>query len=200
MKKVLGSFFGAITSWPMIIVVAVLVIGVRFGVAQSVKVDGLSMMPNYQDKQALTVDTLDRNIQRGQVVAVYKNKELSLHSNVLTRFSGAEFLLKRVIGLPNEEIEIRGSEITIYNSQHPDGFILEEKYIPVETKRVAELNQSKIDRQKIPQDSYYVMGDNRNNSLDSRYYGAFPSSAILGLEKTFENNNYKAKIPVYNTK
>jgi signal peptidase I len=180
--------------------VGFVVITVRFGVAQSVKVDGQSMMPNYQDKQSLTVDTLDRNIQRGQVVAVYKSIEIAESANVLTRFAGAEFLLKRVIALPSEEIEINGSEVTIYNLNYPNGKVLEENYIPTETKQESEIKQARTKKYKVPENSYYVMGDNRNNSLDSRYYGAFPSNAILGLEKSLENYKYQARIPTYNIK
>ena len=79
--------------------------------------------------------------------------------------NGKDYLIKRVIGLPNEEIEYKDNKLYI------DGKLVKDKYGNGNTK------DFKI---KVEKDSYFVMGDNREDSLDSRYYGAFNKKNILG--------------------
>lgn len=151
---------------------------------QQVSVVGASMEPNYSTDQLLFVDQLDKNFTRGRVVAVYNDKMIAKDANYLTRFQpGVRFLLKRIIGLPGEEIEIIGSDVIIYNEDYPDGVILEEEYVADSVKKRMEANNFTFARQAIPQGEYFVMGDNRTNSTDSRSMGSFPEYAILGQEK-----------------
>jgi signal peptidase I len=89
--------------------------------------------------------------------------------------------IKRIVGLPGEEIMLKDSKIYIYNAQHPDGFALNEsEYLAntVVTSSRAFLEEGvKI---KIPDTDYFVMGDNRPQSADSRTWGFVPKQEIIG--------------------
>ena len=124
------------------------------------------MQPNFQNNQYLIVDELSYHFedpQRGEVI-VFKqqinNKDL--------------FLLKRVIGLPGERVSISEGKITIYNNAHPEGIALNESYLP------ADLLTSGKETVTLDKDQYFVLGDNRSNSKDSRYFGPITRSQITG--------------------
>jgi len=86
-----------------------------------------------------------------------------------------ETLIKRIIGLPGETITIEGSEVRILNTEHPEGFTLAEQYIsPQDTGGPTGVTVT------IPADYYFVMGDNRRVSYDSRSWGLLPREAIVG--------------------
>lgn len=117
-----------------------------------------SMMPTIQCDDHLMVNKIPmyyRNPERGEIVV----------------FHGADKeLIKRVIGLPGEEIDIRDGHVYI------DGEILEEEYLSedVLTKAAGNLSYP----YEIPEDNYFVMGDNRTNSQDSRYIGTVEREQI----------------------
>jgi signal peptidase I len=85
-------------------------------------------------------------------------------------------LIKRVIGLPGDRVVVKDGVVTVYNKENPDGFLVdragpESKVIGVTTGNID---------QTIKDGEVYVMGDNRENSLDSRVFGTVPSSDIVG--------------------
>lgn len=89
--------------------------------------------------------------------------------------------IKRIIGLPGEEIMLKENKIYIFNKEHPEGFIVnEEEYLgnTVVTSGRAFLEEG--ERIKIPEGSYFVMGDNRPQSADSRTWGFVPKNEIIG--------------------
>jgi signal peptidase I len=150
-------------------------------VYQQVVVDGKSSFPNYDDDQMLLVNQIDKQFDRGQVVAVYADKEIAKTANYFTRFN-AKFYLKRVIGLPGEEIEIIGGNVIIYNRENPNGAILDESYVLKSAKTQQDYSKEFIPRKKIPFGEFFLMGDNRPCSADSRSFGTFSSFAIFGKE------------------
>jgi signal peptidase I len=154
---------------------------IKLLVFQQVTVVGKSMEPNYFDYETLLVNQLDKNLQRGQVVAVFRDREVAKTADYFTRFH-ATFYLKRIIGLPGEEIEMLGSKVIIYNAQNPEGVVLNENYIDDKVKNTQDSNGTYYQRLKIPEKSYFLMGDNRTNSTDSRVLGAFPDYSIFGQE------------------
>lgn len=123
------------------------------------------MEPNFHDFEYLVIDEVSfrfRVPERGEVVV--------FHNPDNTR----EYFIKRIIGLPGEKVQIRNSQITIFNAEHPDGFILDEFYLPdglVTSGRFEE---------NIPDDMYYVLGDNRPASHDSRVFGPIGAKLVVG--------------------
>ncbi len=170
-KDITGDFLYFL--WDLIktgVIVFVIAFSIRYFLIQPFIVEGASMMPNYVDKEYLLAEKLDYFIakpKRGDVVIFrYPN-------NPSTNF------IKRIIGLPGETIEIEDSNITIKNSQHPEGIILDEtKYLSGTVKTLTDI-KGKFS-QTLGSDEYFVLGDNREHSSDSREWGILPKENIIG--------------------
>lgn len=146
-----------------IALVAVIVLPIRIFIAQPFVVSGESMFPTFTDGDYLIVDEISYTLKgahRGDVVIFrYPNDP-------------KRFFIKRIIGMPNEKIEITNGAVKIYNSENTEGFILNEPYIN-ESFDTTETYITKSDE-------YFVMGDNRNRSSDSRMWGVLPKKLIMG--------------------
>ena len=130
---------------------------VQMGV-QNYKVLGYSMEPNLYQGQYMLVNKIEYWLHppaRGDVIVFQPPNDPS----------GIP-LIKRVIGLPGERIEITGGQVLI------DGTRLEEPYVRGQTAR----NHAEV----VPADAVFVMGDNRGNSSDSRAWGPLPQEYIVG--------------------
>jgi len=152
------------------VIVFVIAFSIRYFLIQPFIVEGGSMMPNYVDKEYLLAEKLDLFIgspKRGDVVIFrYPN-------NPSTNF------IKRIIGLPGETVEIDNSVITIINSSHPSGTSIDEgSYLSSDVKTLTD-SRGKFSKTLGP-DEYFVMGDNREHSSDSREWGVLPRSNIIG--------------------
>ena len=184
-RNLFVSFWGWF--WTGLWFLIMLLLLLKFVIFQQVTVVGESMQPNYYTGEQLFVNQIDKNFRRGQVVAVYRDKDVAKGANYLTRFS-AVFFLKRVVGLPGEEIEIIGDKTIIYNKENPNGAVLTEDYLGAEVVAKERENcQNNLvscyyGRTKIPENYFFLMGDNRVNSTDSRSVGVFPDYSILGQE------------------
>jgi signal peptidase I len=135
---------------------------VRIFIAQPFIVSGKSMYPTFKNGEYLIVDELTKRIgtyERGEVVILrYPNDP-------------SEFYIKRVIGLPGEIVSLSGAttEITRVNGEK---FILDEPYV----KNPKNDNLTR----KLSDTEYFVMGDNRAQSSDSRYWGPVPARLMDG--------------------
>lgn len=141
-----------------------IVVPIRLWIAQPFVVSGESMYPTFDNGQYLIVDEisyLTGNIHRGDVV-VFK------YPNDTKRF-----FIKRIIGLPNEKIIVEENKVTIISKEHPDGFVMVEPYINEKIFAPTGVYETK-------NDEYFVMGDNRNRSLDSRSWGILPKKLMVG--------------------
>jgi len=121
------------------------------------------MDPNFEDGDYLIVDELSYNFrapERGEVVVFkYPNDP-------------SQRYIKRIIGLPGETVEIQGGKITILNASGKE--ILNEKYLP---SSVLTLGDTKV---TLGPKEYFVLGDNRMASSDSRRWGLLPEADIIG--------------------
>lgn len=151
-KKILKNVY------PYIIVVIIVIIIRSFFVTPAI-VDGNSMNPTLYNNNIILLNKLD-----------YKLNEIKRFDVVVVKVKN-EKLIKRVIGLPGEYVEYKG------NNLYVDGFLIDEKFKHVTT---SDFKLETLGYLKIPGDKYFVVGDNRNNSVDSRVIGLIDKSDILG--------------------
>ena len=141
-----------------------IILPIRFFLFEPFLVRGQSMEPNFHNFDYLIIDKLTyhfRDPQRGEVV-VFKPP-----------FDDNVYYIKRIVALPEEKIKIEGSVITIFNKEHPQGFVLDEKYL----KGHHTLDKIEVN---IGPDEYFVLGDNREVSYDSRKWGPIKKNRIIG--------------------
>ncbi len=149
-------------------------------------VDGVSMQPTLEDgsKKLLvraprTLASITRNEyvpSRGTVVVIRKTEDVSFDSDE----QAETYVVKRVVGLPLERVTVKNGIITVYNKQYPEGFVPDDDY-----KWVKDLSGSEyfsIDM-TLKDGEVFVIGDNRDESIDSRFYGAIDASKIVGFVK-----------------
>lgn len=126
-------------------------------------VQGASMEPNFQDGNYLVVD-----------VASYKLGDVHRGDVVVFHYPGnrALYYIKRVVGLPGDSVSFDGGKIFINNKE------LEEAYLPSNLETTSPKREFDLGK-----DQYFVMGDNRNASFDSRSWGPVSKSDIVGAVK-----------------
>jgi signal peptidase I len=142
---------------------AVLAFGIRTFVAEARYIPSGSMLPTLQINDRLIVDKLGyhfKNPERGDVVVFSP-------TDTLEKQNFHDAFIKRVIGLPGDKVEVKGGRVFINDQALRESYIAEDpqyQYGPV----------------TVPQDAYLVLGDNRNNSYDSHYWGFVPRDRIIG--------------------
>ncbi len=150
------------------LIAALAVYGIRHFLVQPFLVSGESMIPNFHNGDYLLIDELTYRIrppERGEVVVFrYPNDETT-------------YFIKRVIGLPGERVVMRDGKVTIYNADHRDGFALTEPYL--ESDIAAADHTQNIDV-TLGANEFYMLGDNRPYSFDSRRWGPLPKKDIVG--------------------
>jgi signal peptidase I len=148
------------------LVALVIVVPIRLFVAEPFVVSGSSMFPTFKDKDYLIVDKLSYELgtpERDDVV-IFK------YPNDTTKY-----FIKRIIGLPDETVDIKGNTITITNAAHPNGFTLDQPFV----KELMPDNTQTI-HTVLKDNEYFVMGDNRPASSDSRYWGTVNRNLLTG--------------------
>lgn len=159
-KKKKGDFWDLVK---FAVIAFLIVMPIRIFIAQPFVVSGESMYPTFNDGQYLIIDEISYitgTPKRGDVIVFRYPLDPS------------RFFIKRVIGLPNEKINIDSGKITITNKDNPNGFNLTEPYINEKFTTTGTYNTES--------DEYFVLGDNRNNSLDSRAWGIVPQKLLVG--------------------
>lgn len=171
------------------ILATVIIIPIRLFLFQPFFVQGASMEPNFKDGQYLIIGELgyketNVSISGHRLFSVEPFK--SLHRQEVAVFhppttsKADQFFIKRVIGLPGETVEIKNSHITIRNSAHPDGFVLDESVYLDDSVPTFSANGPARFSVTLKEDEYFVMGDNRLYSYDSRMFGPVKKSEIIG--------------------
>jgi len=158
-----GQIWSLLTT---LIIVLAIVIPIRIYLGQPFMVSGSSMDPSFESWDYLITDVFTYKFlhepQRGDVVVFVAPVE------------NHKFFIKRIIGLPGETVEIKDGRVIIYNNKYKEGFELKEPYIAPENRSYRNL------KRKLENDEYFVMGDNRAGSYDSRMWGPLKRSAIVG--------------------
>jgi len=142
----------------------IIVVPIRMFIAQPFIVSGASMNTTFENGQYLIVDQLSYYLHepaRGDVVIFRYPRDPS------------KFFIKRVIGLPGDTLTIEESNVTITNEANPDGYVLDEPY--VNSMQVAAPRTEVMGPRE-----YFVMGDNRDQSSDSRVWGVLQEERIIG--------------------
>ncbi|HNW71628.1 MAG TPA: signal peptidase I [Candidatus Paceibacterota bacterium] len=145
------------------VVAIAIVIPIRVFIAQPFVVSGSSMVPTFLDGQYLIIDEITYRFSepKRDDVIVFRNPN-----------DTKVFFIKRIIGLPNETVDLVGEDVIITNKENPEGFKLDQSFLKNNTN--SELHF------ELKDDEYFVMGDNRPSSSDSRYWGAVPRNLITG--------------------
>ena len=144
----------------------VIVFVIRTFVAQPFIVSGLSMYPTFDNANYLVIDELSYRFEapaRGDVLVFRYPNDPSI------------FYIKRIIGLPNEKLVSKNGVITVFDVAHPNGFALNEPYIEADHKSFDSWATTTLDSTQ-----YWVMGDNRNESSDSRVWGPLDRGFFIG--------------------
>ncbi len=150
-------------SWGAIAAIFAVLICVRLFVAEPFLVYGSSMEPNFETGDYLIIDELTYKLsspKRGDVIVLVPPDQPTKH------------FIKRIVGLPGEKITVKGKDVTIVNKEHPEGMLLNEPYVTFQSTKEAV--------HTLTNNEYFVMGDNRAVSFDSRSWGPLPAQNITG--------------------
>lgn len=140
-----------------------IVVPIRMWVAQPFVVNGASMDVTFADGEYLVVDEISYRFnepERGDVL-IFKYPQ-----------DPSKYFIKRLIGLPGETVIVKNDVVTIVNAEHPNGVVLKESYIHTPSFLTRTMT--------LGADEYFVMGDNRGVSSDSRVWGPLPKNDVIG--------------------
>ncbi len=160
-EKTRGQSFWELVRFAMIALAVV--IPIRLFIAEPFVVSGSSMVPTFQNSNYLIVDKI-----------TYKITDPKRDDVVVFRYplDQSKFFIKRIIGLPFETVDIKGNVVTITNDEHKGGFVLDEPYVKNISNNTIHIT--------LKSDEYFVMGDNRSGSSDSRYWGPVKRDFLTG--------------------
>jgi len=149
----------------VIAIALLIVIPIRMYLITPFFVRGQSMEPNFEDGDYLIIDKLSFRLsqpKRGDIIVF--NAPLDAKS----------FYIKRIIGMPGEIVKVADGEVTIFNEDYIGGWKLDEKYLGNHTNTPGNIQI------KLNAGEYFVMGDNREASYDSREWGSLRVDKVVG--------------------
>lgn len=151
---------------------AILAFGIRTFVAEARYIPSKSMVPTLQVDDRLIVDKVSyhfRDPQRGDIIVFMPPDEASVVCTgpQAPQQHNKDAYIKRIIGLPGDTVEVKQGQVFINGNPLKEGY-------------VAEVPDYQYGPRTVPQNSYLVLGDNRNNSCDSHYWGFVPRDNIIG--------------------
>lgn len=158
-RSPIGLLFAWMRDLLLSVIIAIVVILFLY---QPVKVEGTSMMPALQDQERIFINKFlyrfnITRIERGDTVVFWYPGDQT------------KSYIKRVIGTPGDVVEVDEGNVFV------NGQRLEEAYVPVEYR-----DRQSYPRTKVPAGQYFVLGDHRSSSNDSRSWGMVPRSCIYG--------------------
>jgi len=122
------------------------------------RIEGTAMLPSFKDGDRVLIEKSISEIKRGDVIFFQYPKDTT------------KLFFKRVVGLPNETVSILKGKVFINDKE------LEESYLD----QIYNQSKTNLPPIKVPDQSYFVLGDNRDNSSDSRYWGTVKKELIVG--------------------
>ena len=153
-------------TFKVIVISLAIIVPIRYFVIQPFYVKGASMEPNFFDQEYLIIDEVSyrfRQPERGEVIVFRYPRDPS------------NFFIKRIIGLPGDRVVIEDGQVVIYPAGESDGVILDESsYLSSDISTRDSVDVT------LKLDEYYVLGDNRPASLDSRRFGPLDEAVIIG--------------------
>ena len=162
-KGGLGAFILEMVKVALIALVVIL--PVRYFLIKPFYVNGASMEPNYFDHEYLIIDEISYRLNdpaRGEVVVFHYPPDPK------------EYFIKRIIGLPTERVVVKDGQVTVFNGANLQGIVLEEPYLEEGLQTVGQADIT------LGADEFFVLGDNRSASLDSRRFGPIKRQNIVG--------------------
>jgi signal peptidase I len=149
----------------VVVISLAIIIPVRYFLIQPFYVKGASMEPNFYDHEYLIIDEISYRFdepKRGDIVVFrYPNDP-------------RQYFIKRIVAIPGERIKVSGGKVTLYNDENPDGKVLDE------SSYLGTIYTHGEKEERLDTNEYFLLGDNRAASLDSRIFGAVPRSFIVG--------------------
>ena len=186
-----------------LITAVILAFGIRTFVAEARYIPSSSMEETLQINDRLIIEKISYRLhdpERRDIVVFYAPPTAAICSGSLSAPPPKDAFIKRIIGLPGDTVEFKNAQVFVNGQALDEPYIVQESnnpaasetLVPVESVLVPNLATPDDQTQRfvnqpvkvtIPQSSYLVMGDNRNNSCDSRYWGFVPRENLIG--KTF---------------
>jgi signal peptidase I len=149
----------------VVVISLVIIIPVRYFLIKPFYVKGASMEPTFHDRQYLIINELS-----------YFLGDPVRGDSVVFRYplDPSQYFIKRVVGLPGERVVVSDGQVRIYHQGAADGMILQEPYLAqgVVTGGAVDLT--------LAAEQYFLLGDNRSESLDSRAFGPVQRHSIVG--------------------
>lgn len=149
----------------VIVISLAIILPIRYFLIQPFYVKGASMEPNFYDHEYLIIDEISYRFmdpERGEIIVFrYPNDP-------------QQYFIKRVIGLPGERIVISDGRVRIYDGTDPEGYLLDEGKYLADQSTPGEKDVT------LDEDEFFLLGDNRKASLDSRVFGAVPGQFVVG--------------------
>jgi signal peptidase I len=150
----------------VVIISLAIIIPVRYFLIQPFYVKGASMEPNFHDHEYLVIDEISYRFRapaRGDIVVFrYPNDP-------------SQYFIKRVVGVPGDRVKIADNDVWIYGANSPEGVRLDEStYLASSVPTAGDKDVT------LAPDEYFLMGDNRTASLDSRSFGPVTRDFIVG--------------------
>ncbi len=157
----------------VILIALLIILPIRFFIFQPFIVSGSSMEPNFSNGQYLIIDEVSYRFSdpaRGDVIVLRYPKDPK------------QFFIKRIIGLPGDTVTVDNGRVTITNDSNSKGVTVAEEYLPSQGLTFPH-NTTIIGGKKtltLKSDEYFMMGDNRLASSDSRDWGPLEKNEIVG--------------------